>query len=129
MLNILLPEAQPNEKIYKSFDNLINSINLKNWIILYIFFELNLIKDLGYDPNLNKFKDEIKDDQIKKIKIDDFIYEIPEFLISRTVREEISKVLIKKSLYFTRNVIQNKFFIPNNLIFPKSRILLENYFN
>ena len=93
------------------------------------FFELNLIKDLGYDPNLNKFKDEIKDDQIKKIKIDDFIYEIPEFLISRTVREEISKVLIKKSLYFTRNVIQNKFFIPNNLIFPKSRILLENYFN
>ena len=129
MLNVLLPEAQPNEKIYKSFDNLINSINLKNWIILYIFFELNLIKDLGYDPNLNKYKDEIKDDQIKKIKIDDFIYEIPGFLISRTVTEEISKVLIKKSLYFTRNVIQNKFFIPNNLIFPKSRILLENYFN
>ena len=129
MLNVLLPEAQPNEKIYKSFDNLINSINLKNWIILYIFFELNLIKDLGYDPNLNKFKDEIKDDQIKKIKIDDFIYEIPEFLISHTVTEEISKVLIKKSLYFIRNVIQNKFFIPNNLIFPRSRILLENYFN
>ena len=93
------------------------------------FFELNLIKDLGYDPNLNKYKDEIKDDQIKKIKIDDMIYEIPKFLISRTVTEEISKVLIKKSLYFTRNVIQNKFFIPNNLIFPRSRILLENYFN
>ena len=54
ILNVLLPEAQPNEKIYKSFDSLINSINLKNWIILYIFFELNLIKDLGYDPNLNK---------------------------------------------------------------------------
>ena len=66
---------------------------------------------------------------IKKIKIDDFIYEIPGFLISRTVTEEISKVLIKKSLYFIRNVIQNKFFIPNNLKFPRSRILLENYFN
>ena len=129
MLNVLLPEAQPNEKIYKSFDSLINSINLKNWIILYIFFELNLVKDLGYDPNLDKFKDEIKDDQIQKIKIDGFIYEIPEFLISRTVTDKISKVLIKKSLYFTRNVIQNKFFIPNNLIFPRSRILLENYFN
>ena len=129
MLNVLLPDDQPNEKIYKSFDSLINSINLKNWIILYIFFELNLIKDLGYDPNLNKYKDEMKDDQIKKIKIDDFIYEIPKFLISRTVTEEISKVLIRKSLYFTRNVIQNKFFIPNNLIFPRSRILLENYFN
>ncbi|MDA9684901.1 hypothetical protein N9U33_04900, partial [Candidatus Pelagibacter bacterium] len=63
------------------------------------------------------------------IKIDDFIYEVPEFLISHTIGDEISNVLIKKSLYFTRNVIQNKFFIPNNLIFPRSRILLENYFN
>ena len=124
-----MPEAQPNEKIYKSFETFINSIDLKNWIILYIFFELNLIKDLGYDPNLKKFKDEIEVNQIKKIKIDDFVYEIPEFLISNTVAEEISNVLIKKSLYFTRNIIQNKFFIPNNLKFPRSRILLENYFN
>tara|TARA_Y100001935_G_scaffold250989_1_gene252038 strand:+ start:559 stop:1236 length:678 start_codon:yes stop_codon:yes gene_type:complete len=129
MLNILLPEAQPNEKIYESFENFINSINLKNWIILYIFFELNLIKDLGYDPELNKFKDKSNVDQIKKIKIDDFIYEIPEFLISRTITDKISNVLIKKSLYFTRNIIQNRFFIPNNLIFPRSRVLLENYFN
>ena len=128
MLNVLLPEAQPNKKIYKSFDNLINSINFKNWIILYIFFELNLIKDLGYDPELNKFKDKSNVDQIKKIKIDDFIYEIPEFLISRTITDKISNVLIKKSLYFTRNIIQNRFFLPNNLPFPKSRILLESYY-
>ena len=129
ILNVLLPEAQPNEKIYKSYDNFINSINLNNWIILYIFFELNLIKDLGYDPDFNKFKDETKAGQIKKIKIDNFIYEIPEFLISRTFTEKVSNLSIKKSLYFTRNVIQNKFFIPNNLIFPRSRVLLENYFN
>ena len=54
LLNVLLPEGQPNKKIYNSFDNLINSINLDNWIILYIFFELNLIKSLGYDANLNQ---------------------------------------------------------------------------
>ena len=41
----------------------------------------------------------------------------------------LSNSMIKKSLYFTRNIIQNRFFLPNNLIFPKSRILLENYFN
>ena len=58
-LNILLPEAQPNSSIYKSFDEFINSINLDNWIILFIFFELNLIKDLGYDPNLDRYKNEI----------------------------------------------------------------------
>ena len=41
ILNIILPEAQPNKEIYKSFEDFINSINLENWIILYIF--LNLI--------------------------------------------------------------------------------------
>ena len=28
LLNILLPESQPNKNIYKSFENLINSLNL-----------------------------------------------------------------------------------------------------
>ena len=129
ILNVLLPESQPNKNIYKSFENFINSINLKNWIFLYVYFELSLIKDLGFDPNLDKFKNDIKGDQVKKIKIDNFIYEIPEFLISRTVPQNISNDLIKKSLFFTRNIISNKFFAPNSLIFPRSRILLENYFN
>ena len=56
ILNILLPESQPNQNIYKSFDKFLNSINLDNWIVLYIFLELSLIKNLGYDPNLDKFK-------------------------------------------------------------------------
>ena len=55
ILNTLLPESQPNKNIFNSFEELINSINYDYWIILYIFFELNLIKYLGYDPNLEKF--------------------------------------------------------------------------
>ena len=97
---------------------------------MYIFFELNLIKDLGYDPNLLKFKTKSFDlSNIKKIKIDTFTYEVPEYLILKKVPEKISNQLIKKSLYFTRNIIQNKFFLPNNIPFPKSRVILENYFN
>ena len=130
IMNTLLPESQSNKNIYLSFEKFIDSINLDNWIILYIFFELNLIKNLGYDPNLEKFKDESNNsDDIKKIKIDTFNYDVPYFLISRKLPEKVSNDLIKKSLYFTRNIIQNRFFIPNNIQFPKSRVLLENYFN
>ena len=128
LLNILLPEGQPNKKIYSSFENLINSLNLDNWIILYIFFELNLIKDLGYDVNLSQYNDD-NNFATKKIKIDGYTYEIPSYLISKKSPEVFSKSLIRKSLYFTRNVILNRFFIPNNLNFPKSRVILENYFN
>ena len=130
LLNYLLPESQPNKSIYISFDKFLNSLNFENWIILYIYFELSLIKLLGYDPNLKNFKNEDNLSQnIKKIKIDTFTYEIPEFLISNVIPENLPNNLIKKSLYFTRNIIQNRFFLPNNLPFPKSRILLESYFN
>ena len=129
ILNILLPDSQPNKKIYKSFEEFINTIRHNDWIILYIFFELSLIKDLGYDPYLERYVKEKKDNGIKRIKIENHLYEVPEYLILKKVPKEASNILIRKSLYFTRSIIQNRFFIPNNLIFPKSRILLENYFN
>ena len=130
LLNILLPDSQPNKKIYDSFEKLLNSINIENWIFLYIFFEINLIKELGYDTNLTKNLNDIKDDKdFLKIKIDGYIYEIPNYLIQKKIPENFNNLLIRKSLYFTRQVMQNKFFIPNNLLFPKSRMILENYFN
>jgi len=130
LLNSLLPESQPYKNIYKSFEKFINTLNLDNWIVLYIFFEINLIKELGYDVNLKSFNDSTDDIySLKKIKIDGYNYEVPNFLIKQNIPSEITKLLIKKSLIFTRNVLLNKFFIPNNLIFPKSRVILENYFN
>ena len=129
LLNVLLPESQPNKNIYKSFENFINSIILNDWIFLYIFFELNLIKELGFDTNLSQYNKRKDYKDIVKIKIDGYIYEIPFFLISRKIPKNFNNNLIRKSLYFTRQVFQNKFFVPNNILFPKSRIILENYFN
>ena len=130
LLNSLLPEGQPYKNIYNSFEKFIDTLNLDNWIILYIFFEINLIKELGYGVNLNSFNDSSDDIYtLKKINIDGYNYEIPNFLISEKIPSQITKLQIKKSLIFTRNILFNKFFIPNNLSFPKSRIILENYFN
>ncbi|MDC0903658.1 DNA repair protein RecO [Pelagibacteraceae bacterium] len=130
LINILLPESQPYKDIYKSYEKLVSSLNLDNWIILYILFEINLIKELGYDTNLTIFQestDQLND--LKKVNIDGYKYEVPSFLISQKIPDKLTKQLIRKSLIFTRNIFLNKFFIPNNLIFPKSRIILENYFN
>ena len=130
LLNILLPNSQPYIKIYKSFEKFINSISLENWFFLYIFFEINLIKELGYDTNLIEHSNNIvKGKDFIKINIDGYIYEIPNYLIEKKIPENFTNLTIRKSLYFTRQVMLNKFFIPNNLIFPKSRVILENYFN
>ena len=130
LLNSLLPEAQPNKKIYQLFETFLNNIDLNNWIYLYIFLEINLIKELGFDTNLRTYAKLInKDEFYKKIEFDNFKYEVPTFLIKEEIPENIIEGSIKKSLFFTRSILLNKFFIPNNLIFPKSRVIFENYFN
>ena len=129
LLNILLPDSQPNKNIYNSFENFINSINIENWIYLYIFFEINLIKELGYDTNLVIHKSNKNINETNKIKIDQYIYEVPNFLVLKKIPINYTNSLIKKSLYFSRQVLLNKFFAPNNISFPKSRVIFENYFN
>ena len=131
ILNYLLPEAQPNKNIYSSLTSLIDNFNQKNWIILYIYWELNLIKELGFDTNLKNLSINSSplDSKILDIKIDNINYKIPSFLIDDKINAIDDKKAISAALSFTRTVLLNKFFIPSNLIFPKSRILLEKYFN
>ena len=130
ILNILLPEFQPHKKIYNSLHELINNFYDKNWAILYVFWELSIIIELGFDPNLTIYK---KDIDLKKsfydLEIDNIKYKVPNFLISSELPNEIDNNLIRSALIFTRSLMINKFFLPNNLIYPKSRILMENYFN
>jgi DNA repair protein RecO (recombination protein O) len=59
ILRILLPERQINEKIYASFENMLSNLKSKDWIRLYVEWELSLIKELGFEDNLkiNKFND------------------------------------------------------------------------
>ena len=92
---------------------------------MFVYFELNLIKDLGYDPDLDQFRNTNLKSDIIKLKIDNFTYDVPKYLIAKKLPEKIPNSIIQKSLYFTRNIIQNRFFIPNNLPFPKSRIILD----
>ena len=124
-----MPDSQPNKNIYNEYEKFISSLGDKNWIYLYIFFEIELIKELGYDTNLTNFNNSNDLTSCNDLKIDDIVYEVPNYLTKRNIPENLSNSLIKKSLIFTRKVFVNKFFLPNSLIFPKSRIIFENYFN
>jgi len=86
LLNSLLPESQPYKNIYQSFEKFVNTLNLDNWIILYIYFEIGLIKELGYDTDLSSFNDSTEDIySLKKIQIDQYNYEVPNFLIRQKI--------------------------------------------
>tara|TARA_B100001057_G_C22723593_1_gene900705 strand:- start:117 stop:797 length:681 start_codon:yes stop_codon:yes gene_type:complete len=130
ILQSLLPESQPNKKIYNSINEFIKNIDTPNWPLLYIYLELNIIKELGFNPNLIEFKNQSKNlKEINDFNIDGVLYKIPKYLIENILPDNVDNDIIRKSLIFTRSIILNKFYLPNNLIFPKSRIIFENYYN
>ena len=130
LLNLLLQDSQPNENLFNSLTALLNNFTNSNWIIFYILWEINLITELGFDPNLSQFEKNINAEKnFFNVEIDNLKYQIPLFLIKSENIEVINNHSIKLALSFTRNLMLNKFFLPNNLLFPKSRIILENYFN
>ena len=54
ILKILLPERQTNKKIFNFFENMLCDLGSKDWIKIYINWELSLIKELGFETDLKK---------------------------------------------------------------------------
>ena len=128
ILSILLPENQSYKKVYQSLNDLLNKFDDKNWLTHYLNWELDLINNLGFgfDINPKKFP-EIHSKKIHNITIDNIQYNIPAFLVLKKFNN-INLEEIYHGLNFCRNLMENKFFNPNNIRFPHSRRLLENKF-
>ena len=126
ILDQLIPIAQPYSQIYNSVKKILDNLDNNNWLTLYIFWELNLIKELGFGPDLINYTNNKIKNNILNIDIDGVNYQVPSLLVNKDIAN-IDNSLLKKSLTFTRSLMQNKFYIPNNIPFPKSRIILENY--
>ena len=123
ILKTLLPERQINKKIYFSFDRLIEQLNHENWIKLYIFWELSLIKELGFDSNF--FKEKNIDNHIE---IDNKKLTIPDLIIQKD-NNSFTNFEIQKALIFNKFLIMEYFILPNRLRLPFSRTILEKYYN
>ena len=122
ILKILLPERQINKKIYNSLDILFNKLESNDWINLYIYWEISLIKELGYSFNLLN-----NDSNQNKITINDKKYKIPELLFKKE-GDSLSNDHIREALLFNKNLLIDNFITPNKLKFPLSRNILEKYY-
>ena len=126
ILRILLPENQKSKNIYNSLENLLSHFDHNEWFLNYLYWELNLISNLGFGFDTDKMSNTNGQKYIN-IKIDNIDYKMPVFLISKD-NVNINSNQIYDGLLFTRKLMENKFFIPNNIKFPLSRIIFENKF-
>ena len=127
ILKILLPEKQINENIYNSFEKFLKNLKFDNWIQLYIYWELSLIKELGYEINFLNTKDSNLMLN-NSILINNKTFKVPKILSNKNIKIK-STDEIKEALIFNKNLLMENFILPNRLRFPLFRNILENYYS
>ncbi len=121
LIKILTVENQSNKNIYNQFFKLFELLRDKNWIKNYIFWELEIIKLVGYDINFNDYVNinNLKSGQMY-IKTLDGSKEIPTFLIKND-NDQINYDELKNGLKIVGDFLNKSVFIPNNINYPLSR--------
>ena len=104
-------------------------LNDENWKSDYVFWELNLLKYIGFDLNLIDYckYDETENKKAYFIESSSKKLKVPNFLVEN-IKEDISNRDIYDSLNLISEYMKKNIFIPNNINFPTSRVNFINYF-
>ena len=122
LIKLLTAEAQSNKEIYKLIDKFFEILTSDNWIQKYIFWELELLKLLGYDLELETMAEkEIVDNEVNYyVKSSTEKKSIPNFLIDENNIDVNLKNLLK-GLKLISDYLEKSILKPNNLNLPTSR--------
>ena len=127
LIKLLTAEAQSNKKIFFLIDSFFDLLTSNNWIQEYIFWELELLKLLGYDLELrNMVEKEIIEDKINYfVKSSTEKKVVPNFLIDENYKNVDMRDLLK-GLKLVTDYLEKSILKPNNLTIPNSRIHFVN---
>ena len=122
LIKLLTAEEQSNKEIFYLIDLFFKILNSKQWIKEYIFWELELLKLLGYNLELkNIVENEVINNQKnyfvsssteKKI--------VPSFLIEDN-NQDIDLKNLLKGLKLVSDYLEKTILKPNNINYPSSR--------
>ena len=122
LIKLLTAEAQSNKEIFFLIDKFFTILSSNDWIQKYIFWELELLKLLGYDLELkNIVEKEIIDEKINYFVQSSSIKKIvPNFMIEdNCINVDLKNLL--KGLKLVTDYLEKSILKPNNLNLPSSR--------
>ena len=126
LIRILSAEAQKNQKLYDLIKNFYQILQDENWLKKYIFWELNLFREIGFQLDLKNFVEKkIVNNQVKYISKSSTKKEIPNFLIEKNDNKEDLSVLLE-GLKFISDFLEKTILKPNNISSPISRFQFIN---
>ena len=127
LIKILTAESQVNIKVYNLLDHLFLILTNYDWLKKYIFWELDLLKILGYDLELENFveKDIVENKTIYYASSSNEKKYVPNFLIEKELEVDDVKTLLT-GLKLVGDYLDKTILKPNNLNYPNSRLLFIN---
>ena len=127
LIKILTADSQSNIKVYQLIEKLFLILNNKDWLKNYIFWELDLLKVLGYDLELESLveKDTIENKTVYYASSSSEKKYVPNFLIDKDIEVSDLKTLLN-GLKLVGDYLDKTILKPNNLNYPNSRLLFIN---
>ena len=127
LIKLLTVESQENSKIYTLIDSFFEILSSRSWIKNYIFWELELLKLVGYDLNINQIVDkEVVNNKIKYyVKSNTEKKFVPNFLVD-IKQEDLNNDDLLKGLKLVGDYLEKSILIPNNISFPTARLDFVN---
>ena len=129
LIKLLTVELQENFKIFDAIEDFFINLNNENWTKKYVFWELKILKYIGYDIDLKKIinSEIIKNEKKYYLKSNTNKKYIPNFLIDkddkRIDNDSLLKGLNLVGDYMNKNILK-----PNNINYPNARLEFINLF-
>ena len=123
LIKLLTVESQENSKIFKLINDFFVILTNKNWVKEYIFWELKLLKLVGYDLELNKIvnKEIINNKTTYYVQSSTEKKIVPNFLIDLDY-DELDNNNLLNGLKLVGDHLEKNILIPNNLNYPTQRL-------
>ena len=127
LIKILTADSQANIKVYQIIENLFLILKDQDWLKKYIFWELDLLKLLGYDLELENLveKDTVENKTVYYASSSNEKRFVPNFLIEKDLEVNDIKTLLN-GLKLVGDYLDKTILKPNNLNYPNSRLLFIN---
>ena len=127
LIKILTADSQANIKVYQIIENLFLILKDQDWLKKYIFWELDLLKLLGYDLELENLveKDIVENKTVYYASSSNEKKFVPNFLIEKDLEVNDIKILLN-GLKLVGDYLDKTILKPNNLNYPNSRLLFIN---
>ena len=127
LVKILTAERQTNNNVFLLIENLYKLLNHQDWLKEYIFWELDLLKLLGYDLELENLVEKNLEDS-KTVYFANSQNEkkyVPNFLIEKNLVVSDINILLS-GLKLVGDFLDKTILKPNNINHPNSRIIFIN---